>query len=818
MFDIYGWTFKTDWMDSPNSWMFFEKDNSRTAIIFGRNGSGKTTFSESVRSYKKIQTKNTYPISLPLNKEGKEINDGNLESSIFVFNESFVDNEIGFKTDSLSLNPIIMFGESKAIDNQIKLSESELETFEKQLKRVDLAKYSDLKNDKSLEKSKNEIVKILKQHWANRNKEIKNNKSASPVKEELINELENANLRGFKYNERLTNFNKKLNSLKKVRSFSEPITNKLVLETDSYLKTIALTKNLLETKISTPITDELETKILNELKNFSLSEKGDFSRLISTDLDYCPCCFQSVSFNHKIRLKEAFNKVINRETNDFINKLKEIHINKFSFDYSSFEQKVDIANEKSKLNKLVSELNSHIDSLNAYISIKIKDPYDSTISVDNQSFINCLNEASIEILSINSKIDDFNRCVSNARNIEIELIEENKNLAAFETLNARENHKKLEEEYKADVEQFDKLTKEIQKKKELVSNLRSQLNNTSIAINEINNDLTTIFGKNKSLQLYIDADGKYRIKSHNRKVKLENVSVGERNAIAISYFFSLLKQNETQGTEFSNQLFIVIDDPISSFDRDNKFGVLSLIQLYIVKILQGNQNSKFVFLTHDLMTMNYMAKITKSIIYLSKNSTKIKNKSVSYTINGNQQLEKANDQLSSDYINWISDIYNFASNNPNTKGNLSRLNEMRRALEAYSTFNYGCGADYLINEIGIKNKIKDYKLQKYFSSYVLKMSLDAGSHSGDFIKYEEDGPFGFSIDYCSDEKEKEYAKDLLCLLYSLDPMHLPSILTNPGASTNKGTNQKEIINTMEKWIEEIRNSITTVEEENETKF
>lgn len=128
---------------------------------------------------------------------------------------------------------------------------------------------------------------------------------------------------------------------------------------------------------------------------------------------------------------------------------------------------------------------------------------------------------------------------------------------------------------------------------------KSQIKNTNVALESINKDLALIFGTTKSIRLYPDSKGNYRITSHGRKVKLDNVSVGERNAIAIAYFFSIIKTNDIEGQEYSHPLFLVIDDPVSSFDRDNKFGVFTLLKSKLTKIIRRNSESKCVVLTHD---------------------------------------------------------------------------------------------------------------------------------------------------------------------------------------------------------------------------
>lgn len=55
MKEVSGWKYKPKWLndsDSEISWKMFNGENNRISIIYGRNGSGKTTFAEAITSFK----------------------------------------------------------------------------------------------------------------------------------------------------------------------------------------------------------------------------------------------------------------------------------------------------------------------------------------------------------------------------------------------------------------------------------------------------------------------------------------------------------------------------------------------------------------------------------------------------------------------------------------------------------------------------------------------------------------------------------------------------------------------------------------------
>lgn len=48
---------------------------------------------------------------------------------------------------------------------------------------------------------------------------------------------------------------------------------------------------------------------------------------------------------------------------------------------------------------------------------------------------------------------------------------------------------------------------------------------------------------------------------------------------------------------------VIIDDPVSSFDFENKVGIISFIRYQINRIIKGNAHSKVLIFSHDLATV-----------------------------------------------------------------------------------------------------------------------------------------------------------------------------------------------------------------------
>lgn len=78
------------------------------------------------------------------------------------------------------------------------------------------------------------------------------------------------------------------------------------------------------------------------------------------------------------------------------------------------------------------------------------------------------------------------------------------------------------------------------------------------------------------------------------------MSLGERNIIALCYFFTQILSNQDVGRLYQDEELVVIDGPISSFDFENKIGISSLLKVQANRIVNGNIRSKILFLTHGL--------------------------------------------------------------------------------------------------------------------------------------------------------------------------------------------------------------------------
>ncbi len=73
-------------------------------------------------------------------------------------------------------------------------------------------------------------------------------------------------------------------------------------------------------------------------------------------------------------------------------------------------------------------------------------------------------------------------------------------------------------------------------------------------------------------------------------------------------------RNLEENSCYNQACFLVIDDPVSSFDFENRIGVISFLKWQLAKMHKGNSHSKALVLTHDIQVALDLFKVNELII------------------------------------------------------------------------------------------------------------------------------------------------------------------------------------------------------------
>ena len=156
---------------STNKKLIFPKDSSRIALIYGRNGSGKSTIAH---EFSKINNVGEQTNISCLDSSGQLLDDQeSLVGAVSVFDENYINTRV--KLIDEGLDTIVLIGNQVNVDKGIKKIEQELEIASDAKKRQEAInqQLDDEKDLKSHYFYKNKCINELKKRWAPSDSKIK---------------------------------------------------------------------------------------------------------------------------------------------------------------------------------------------------------------------------------------------------------------------------------------------------------------------------------------------------------------------------------------------------------------------------------------------------------------------------------------------------------------------------------------------------------------------------------------------------------------------------------------------------------------------
>lgn len=724
------------------------------SIIYGKNGSGKTSLAQGfyeIATGDRIFNKSEF-----IGHDGLPINDID-RSRIFVFDENYIRRTIGFTEDGL--DSVVMLGEQVELDEQIKTQESQLSILNKEIDADKISFNSSYETDTSIlapEHHWKSILDNLRKNWSVRESTIRGLRQNAPVRDEFISSL-------FINNEYSTleevraKFEEVLIKFKTAQS-GECVNETLVkigedVEIDSKIVT------LLGEKISEPVLSDREQLIMQMIKDdsgnesFLMRAKSIFS---DPDIKICPFCLQNIDTGYRNDLVSSISKVFDTdEAARHREELSSIQFTSVEIDLRLFRLIDNSLCEK--IQEMVNKYNKRIILAQEKVTKKLSSIYTplacSPFGIHElQKHIN----QSIDLLS--QAQATYNKNISSIAELKSELALLNKSYAREEVRQTYEQYQRQLTEKESKKTSLLAKVNESKRIKESIAALNAQKKNIHVAIEIINNYLAYIFFEKSRLQLEI-SDGKYIVKCRGQHVRLPSLSMGERNVIALCYFLSILFHDKQKLDIYKEKCLIVLDDPISSFDFDNKIGMYSFLRYIFNSIYESNKLSRCLILTHELEATFSLIRICADISLNSK-AYELKDKT----------LIPFSEKKYNEYSLMLYKAFSYAKQENNyTEHNESIGNIMRRILEAYGTFTYQKGIEALSCDQDVLATIKDEKKRAYFNNLMYRLVLNGESHLQERAQGIPDTDF---FSYIGEAEKIRTAREILIFLYLLNPLHL----------------------------------------------
>jgi len=756
--DITGLTIKGGPFQHPTSLQ--DILSNRMNLLYGRNGSGKSTIARSLMQARENPNgPNNYSVSF--------IGTGQLplpsDKGIFVFNEDFVDNNFKLKD---SLRAIVMLGRNAQLDGPIHAAEQEIKRLDGELRRLknEAESYESSSGDKSITYWDKRVKEDLKIKYLVRLSQIGGRRIN--LSQALVDAVLGTNLI-------------KPTAFQSVADLSNDIDLRLEkylsCKTGEIINWGAPSYNLDIDAINALLSKTVQPAGLSEEDNamldFLSGEKyasDNYLRqtqavVIDDNIDVCPLCHQSISNEHKDILKSRLERFRDKQTEDFktaisacINTLRHIECDLPEFPVRDYDADINAAKE------CIEKANNYIGNVVQALKNKYNNPYVTTKALDKTEYDSTFNNLTASFNKLSADVKAFNDSVQENDRLLEEIKKDNIIQALWEYEadiakyrdNVR-NHRLLVGEDGTGGQYADVNTK-IEIERNNLKSLRLQSEPIGEAVNIINKYLRLIFGRDR-LQLDALGKDKYRILSRGSEVPPKAVSAGERNAIALAYFFACVVEQKEEGYNYSDPTLLVIDDPVSSFDIENRAGIISLLNMQCNKVLSGNDESKILILTHDLTTLkNLIAVRDYSFDNDGDNCYLLERQKV-------RGVKVSNIDDMTDYSQRLFNLFHFANletvgfdNNDTSIGNT-----MRRLLEQYATFRYGKKWYSLFSDEKILSILPENK-RDVFCDLAMRPALNPESHGTDLV-----------LDLADLQK---IAQRVLAYLYLSDRPHLEAHL------------------------------------------
>ena len=770
-------TIKGGCFENDTELELFRKDP--LSIVYGRNGSGKTTISHGIAELTKLDDEkdSEYTVSSDVAISDAE------KQSVFVFNEDFVRDQVRVEKDGI--NTIVMLGEQVEIDNQIKEKNVELAAIIEQWGELDSKKkqYEDPLNPNSPLYVFSQIRDALREEdgWADIDRDVKGNTLKSRITDEVVDAL----LGIEEPKESISQLRERVFADLTLFRQSESAQAIAWASTDIFLPdTLESISTLLEKPLDAPILSDREQRLIGLLALHPQHSAQETRQMVDEYWPFCPMCLREIKDEDRTAIKATLTHILNKEAEDYegnlvatLNSFASIETALPDFCDGLYEKELNAAIiARTNLNKILNVVRETIGLRKRSIYEPLKNPFEESFST---AYVETLKTWKAALLDIQQCVDEFNDSVNKRNHLFDKVREENNLLARKQLSSLLQSYKLSKDNCHTTITEWN--AKELEKNRieSEIDALKARKERTDIALDYINHELQYVFYSNRKVQLEPGL-GCYKLRVNGRNVRPSKISVGERNVLGLCYFFAKLYSGKTESSKYSSELLIVIDDPVSSFDYGNRIGVMSLLRYQFNSILKGNANSRIIVMTHDLHSVFDLVKIRNEVVP-GRRADKVFMELI------NRKLEVK--PVQNEYKKLLDRVFEYAvytgADDLDEKKEMSIGNIMRRTLEAFSSFCYNETFEKMVRKEDVLACIPNEK-RSYYESFMGRLTLNGESHMEENV---------YSLDtmtaFFTKEEKVQTAKSLLLFLFHINRPHLSAYMDATQLATIEGWQTEE---------------------------
>ena len=737
----------------------------RASIVFGRNGSGKTTLSREIAGIASGTSAGGYLYGT----DGKAVplSEGE-RARIRVFNEDYVREKVLVEADGVE--SIVMLGEQADAKKKINEIDEELVELGKQF-----AEQRGVRN--RLESGRESIANLEKTAktaakdggWADRRAAIDGVRpSLTIARWDAILASETKEPRKALQDE----FDRKLAELGRAEAAGSAIAGRVPVLDPSLFDEDGLV-TLLSKKLDEPVLTDRERRIMSLVQE-GHQEIVEMARNVFSrdETTVCPMCQRELTPEYRESLEESILRVLSDAVEAYRADLDRARIPEINEDAVALG---DIPEELlAGYRKALAAANATISSYERMVGARLGAIY-AQVETAPLGLAEAIAALNAEAAAANEEIDSINASVRDRDALRGRLLGLADQIAWLDAKDEIAALDSAKAELSAAKEKLEKIEERCRKLNANLSRERTRMAMTNIAAEVINSFLVNVYFDTERFVL-VPEGNVYKIRSRGKPVHPQDVSAGERNVLALCYFFSESGRGRFEGSEDADPQYIVLDDPISSFDVENEIGICSLMRERFEGILTANEESRVTVMTHSLNAFQETERILSDLSETLKtfHGGKIPYKVFRLTRDGIENYEMSK----SEYQRLLKSAYDFASSVAEDEAESYVIgNVLRRIVEGYSTFNYGIKMEMLARDPALVGRMGP--VGKALSGVMYRLALNDGSHLRDRVA--SLSPTAIFEPYSYEEK-RVMARCVLVMLSRLDPDHVVKHLRNFGVS------------------------------------
>ena len=664
-------------------------------LLFGWNGTGKTTLSRVLRCYElgeiclKLKKHTALEVSFQL-KDGSTLSEADFikKQNIRVFNRDFIDENIfqNIKEDGEKVKPLFYLGKTK----------------------IELIKEREDRDQKIAQEK--ETTKLVQDELRERDRFAKD--TAKVIKDSLLG------IKEFQHYD-ISDFIKRFEDIEKKIVKGETSLIQLQLSAQDFDAKLHTVKNFEALKVwvediksgSSKLnsiyldsTDEILKKTVSLQKTIErLRNDWVLSGWVQKGLEIykerkspnCEFCGQTLPEGKIAELEQHFNRDFTELSLKVDQKIEELKAMKL-------QEVAKIPDESTK--KLAESFNQLLEKIIKKIESKQKNlllVVDFSIEEKEK-----LIEEAVEVYTSADQVSAS--VVGAAKELEVCLVANN--FEAFAEKVAK---------YKAEETKKDQLSIELRALDEKIKTTETDIKDFNLPAEQINKDLEKFLGHAElSFEGKTDEHGEasYEIKRNGENAF--NLSEGEKTAISLIYF--LRKLNEDGFDPKSSLIFI--DDPISSMDSQFLYAAYAFIVAAIEDDSAQLKVGQFFLSTHNYDFLNLFKKKywrDKTPRRCEAYMLRMKIDSTGKRTSNIYELDKLLKNYDSDYQYLFSQLSGFEKATESERNDLIRIypypNLARRVLETFLSFKFPNKTDLQakVNAIKAPTITKDIKESVY---------------------------------------------------------------------------------------------------------